>query len=752
MRSSHLRWLLIAAAGAVCVAAVAATAQAAGPNGPGRHVLPGTRPSWTASVPKAATVPAAQLVHAKVWLAPRNSTQLDALAQAVSDPSSSQYGQFISDDQYRAQFAPTAAQVAQITQWLTKAGLNVDSMGPDAHFIAVSGSAESVNSAFGTQLATFVVNGEQTQAPTSDLSVPDSVADIVLAVSGLTTFGHKMAPADFGAPVAFVNGIPCSAFYGQQLAKNLPKFQGKTLPWAVCGYTPDQFRGAYGIDDSGHNYSFQAVKGGGGGGDNAGKGVTVAITDAYDAPTLLQDANTYAARHGDRPFAHGQFVDKSVPEDASTEDDCGGNGWYGEQTLDVEAVHGMAQGANVLYYGAASCFDDDLLAALSQIVHDNKASIVTNSWGSPTFFVIDGQLYITIDQNLVDAYESVFKHGAVQGIGFYFSSGDNGDDLASLGVRTSRLSERRSMGDRGRRHVAGDRTQRRPAVRDRLGHGEVQPHGRRLELDASEPVDPFLYGAGGGYSQVFPRPLYQRGVVPSDTTGRAVPDIAMDGDPTTGMLIGETQDFSLPSRFGPAGIHYGEYRIGGTSLSSPLFAGVQAVAQSGVGRRIGFANPFIYSAFRAHVFYDVTPQGDAGNVRADYANGQNADGGIVYSVRTFDQDSSLTTGPGWDDVTGVGSAYRPVLRRLPRRALAAEEGRGRGARCTPALSTRPRRARSRPRGAARLRGRTSAPAGRRTPSRSRAPRPARGASGTRRDAPSGRSGRASRTAAGTGRS
>ena len=65
------------------------------------------------------------------------------------------------------------------------------------------------------------------------------------------------------------------------------------------------------------------------------------------------------------------------------------------------------------------------------------------------------------------------------------------------------------------------------------------------------------------------------------------------------------------------------------------------------------------------MFYDVTPQGDAGNVRADYANGQNADGGIVYSVRTFDQDSSLTTGPGWDDVTGVGSVTSRYFDAFP---------------------------------------------------------------------------------------
>ncbi|HVN61428.1 MAG TPA: S53 family peptidase [Gaiellaceae bacterium] len=662
MRSSNLRRVAAAAAGAVFLVVFAATAQAAGPNGPGRHVMPGTRPSWTAAVPQAAVVPSAELVHAKVWLAPRNAAQLDSLAQAVSDPSSSQFGQFISDDQFQAQFAPTAAQVAQVSQWLTKAGLSIDAVGPDNGFLAVSGGAAAANAAFGTQLGTFVVAGQQTQAPTSDLSVPDALSDSVLAVTGLSTLGHKVTPADFGPEDAFVNATPCSAFYGQQVARNLPKFQGKILPFAVCGYTPDQLRGAYGVDNSGGGYSFQALKGGGGG-NSAGQGVTVAITDAYDSPRLQQDANTYSTRHGDRPFSHGQFVDKSAPEDASTGDACGGNGWYGEQTLDVEAVHGMAQGANVYYYGAASCFDDDLLAAMSQAVHDNKASIVTNSWGEPTFIQLDdGSIVPVIDQSEINAYEALFKHAAVQGIGFYFSSGDNGDELDTWGYAHPDWP----AGDPWVTAVGGTSLAigRNDNRLFETGWG-TEKYGLSSDGSSWNLTVPFLYGAGGGYSQVFNRPAYQRGVVPSGTTGRAVPDVAMDGDPTTGMLIGETQNFSLPSRFGPAGVHYGEYRVGGTSLSSPLFAGVQAVAQSGAGRRIGFANPFIYAAFRGHVYYDVTPQGDAGNVRADYANGQNADGGVVYSVRTFDQDSSLFTAPGWDDVTGVGSVTARYFDAFP---------------------------------------------------------------------------------------
>ncbi len=115
------------------------------------------------------------------------------------------------------------------------------------------------------------------------------------------------------------------------------------------------------------------------------------------------------------------------------------------------------------------------------------------------------------------------------------------------------------------------------------------------------------------------------------------------------MLIGETQTF-------PEGVKYGEFRLGGTSLASPLFAGMTALRTQSAGRRLGFLNPSIYNKAKVGAFSDVrgTPR-DAGNVRADYANGLDAADGILYSVRTFNQDSSLKVKNAWDDVTGVGS-------------------------------------------------------------------------------------------------
>src|SRR5581483_4112411 len=289
---------------------------------------------------------------------------------------------------------------------------------------------------------------------------------------------------------------PCSTWYGQQQATTLPNFQGKTLPYAPCGYTPAQLRGTYGVTDSGYT----------------GRGVTVAITDAFDASTLESDANTYAANRGDPAFTSGQFGDRSVPEGSSVHptavSDCGGNGWYGEQTLDVEAVHAMAKDANVLYYGAASCYDDELGAQLAQVVHDNDASIVTNSWGEPTLIANLPQFGCTpdtpclaVDPSTIAADESVFEQGAVQGIGFYFSSGDNGDELANWGIaQPDYPAVDPWVTAVGGTSLAGDKRNNRIFE---TGWGTSRWD---LVNNAWTQTVPFLYGAGGGFSMVFPEP------------------------------------------------------------------------------------------------------------------------------------------------------------------------------------------------------------------------------------------------------
>ena len=96
-----------------------------------------------------------------------------------------------------------------------------------------------------------------------------------------------------------------------------------------------------------------------------------------------------------------------------------------------------------------------------------------------------------------------------------------------------------------------------------------------------------------------------------------------------------------------------EYRVGGTSVSTALMAGIMADAQQLSGTQIGFANPLIYS-LPGSAFHDVTHIAGA-VVRADYANSENGNDGILYSIRTFDHTFTLATTPGYDDVTGRGT-------------------------------------------------------------------------------------------------
>ena len=143
----------------------------------------------------------------------------------------------------------------------------------------------------------------------------------------------------------------------------------------------------------------------------------------------------------------------------------------------------------------------------------------------------------------------------------------------------------------------------------------------------------FYGGGGGGFSNLFNRPSYQNGIVPAGSpAGRGVPDVAMVADPTTGMMIGLTQQF-------PDGTYYDEYRAGGTSLAAPLFAGVQALASQAQHARLGFANPRIYALARqaakapaaSKAFHDITNAYDGvANVRADFADGISAANGLVY--------------------------------------------------------------------------------------------------------------------------
>src|SRR5262249_50525102 len=240
---------------------------------------------------------------------------------------------------------------------------------------------------------------------------------------------------------------------------------------------------------------------------------------------------------------------------------------------------------------------------------------------------------------------SMFTQAAIEGIGFYFSSGDFGDNVAHFGLP----------------HPEPDFPASDPLVTAVGGTSlALTPaNGYLVETQWGNLIDPvntatspnsytvplpgvFNSGAGGGVSALFTEPVYQKGTVPNSlaklngkTAMRVVPDVSTDADPETGL--------GMIFRGAPV-------TIGGTSLACPLFAGVQALASQGRAFPIGFANPLLYTI--GHIpstFHDVTTP--ASQLAMMTVSGR--------TLIAMANDTSLTATRGYDDTTGIGTPNGP---------------------------------------------------------------------------------------------
>ena len=647
--------LAVAALAGSFVTATAATASSAA----SPATIAGTAPAWATASADRGQVAAGTSVTSTVYLASKDQAGMAAYAQAVSTPGNAAYHQFLSTSRFQARFGTTAAQVSAVEAWLRSAGLKVVSA--NNHSVQVSGTAAQTEAAYATSLHSYTVKGKTYRAPSSDARVPSSVAGDVLTISGLSNMSTYMQPASLVSTAQaeaavtgqkptmtksadgayYIGQTPCSSYYGQVKDTNAPAENGTSNnPYAVCGYVPTQVRGAYGVA-----------------GGVSGKGVTVAIVDAYGSSSILADANEYAVNHGDPAFKTGQFLDTETPADWTAEDVCGGPaGWAPEEHIDVEAVHAIAPGATVHYYGANSCENADLLAPLQQIVDTHSADIVTNSWGQVVYSTTGN-----LDAADQASYDQMLKQAAIEGIEMNFSSGDCGAEIPTTGCGTNDTSSEPQADWPSSSPWATAVGGTSVAIGKNNQVLWNTAWGTHIWLDAGTSWSDYgwYFGGGGGTSALFAQPWYQRGVVsnklattlPTGATTtqkmRVSPDVSMLADPYTGFLVGQTQ--TLPD--GSTG--YGESAWGGTSLASPLFAGLQADAMQLQGYRpIGFANPAIYARAGSPTYYDVNGKGPGTKAYNDMPTSDGT--GTNYSV-DFGDTQILAATPGYDDVTGVGT-------------------------------------------------------------------------------------------------
>ena len=274
------------------------------------------------------------------------------------------------------------------------------------------------------------------------------------------------------------------------------------------------------------------------------------------------------------------------------------NGADGEVMLDIEVAGSIAPGAEIVVYFADNT-DAGFLNAITTAVHDttNKPSIISISWGGPESNWTSAAM-TSMDQ--------AFQSAAAVGITVCVAAGDDGST---------------------------------DGVQDNLNHCDFpasSPNvlacgGTHLLASGSTITSETVWNelpndgaTGGGISDFFDPPSYQNGAgVPASANsggriGRGVPDVAGDADPTSGYT-------TLVD--GQAGV------IGGTSAVAPLWAGLIALINQGLGNPVGFLNPLLYQNAGNGGFNDIT----SGN------NG-------AYSA-----------GPGWDACTGYGTPNGTAL-------------------------------------------------------------------------------------------
>lgn len=634
------RFLVIVFAAAVALGVAGAATPALATSGPQARVE---------ISPLAALVPAGAVstgtatgtAAIRVYLSGRDESALRTLVDNVSNPASPQYRHYLTPAQYAVSFGATSAQESAVSAWLRSCGMSVTSV--NQHYVAASGSDAAAGCTVGTPMSDYHWNGTSLRAPAASPTVPQDVAGDVLSITGLSSVTPTVTPASVPAvspatapsaataqAAAASSSSTCSQYFGESPASTLPDAYGVVQPWHVCGYTPAQLRSAYGVAS----------------GSLTGAGATIAIVDAYASPTMASDAQQYVTDNGGQAWASGQYTEV-VPSGLPAQPLA----WTEEEAMDVEAAHAIAPAANVVYVAAAGTDDSDFIAALSQIVDGHLANIVNCSWvlGADT----------GIPSATVAAFDQVFMQGAAEGIGFVAASGDTGSQALSDDGNGAAVTAAGYPASDPMVTAVGGTTLAIGASGNALWQTGWETDYAPLSSDGtswSGLPGTFADGSGGGPSGLFARPSYQQNLVPAKFGDhRVVPDVAMDADVVTGMLVGQTFDL-------PTGNAYVQYASGGSSLAAPLFAGIQALAQQHAGHPLGFANPAIYAAAAAGEFTDITksPDGYTPPAAAVESVLSVSSTGAVTSVpmlATFgeDKDAGLAVTEGYDDVTGVGS-------------------------------------------------------------------------------------------------
>ena len=607
-----------------------------------------------------------KVIDVSIWLNLHNREALDSMAQELYDPASSHYHEWLQRADFAEKFGPTAQEAKTVGEFLSSHNLPVVAVGPNNMFVRARGTVADVEKAFRVQINDFDVNGKTCYANTSDPYVEDPAAALVGAVYGLDNqeYQHPLVaravPNQPSTPSLFAASADDSAFFTSDCftavktetystSGSFPiatyTGNGYTDNIAGCGYTPAEIHTAYNLTGLyGEGYD--------------GTGQTIVIIDWCGSPTIMSDANAFSAAFGLPLLTSSNFriLNSFTPPTCAAPDV--------EINIDVEWAHAIAPGANIdLVVPPSASFMDVDDAELYAIAH-GLGNVISGSYGSEEFFTPPAVLN---EENLIN------QIAAVMGISANFATGDSGDFTFDIGPPALPASVSAPADSPYATGVGGVSL----ALKSDNTMAWQAGWGTNLNLliasggISDPPTNGFFYaGSGGGPSAVFAKPSFQS-KLPGDF--RQLPDISWLGDPYTGAVIAITFGFQYPPLIWQV--------YGGTSVATPMFSALWAIANQEAGAPLGQAAQHLYS-MPVGTITDVVPVGSRSNVTATiqesttvtnhYTAAQLAaplEGTTTFYsvlwdyplyqdttyVLAFGTDSGLMTAPGWDNVTGLGT-------------------------------------------------------------------------------------------------
>lgn len=516
-------------------------------------------------------VPSAEF---RVTVTVRRRNELPSLeAQSKQKPGERTY---MTHAEHAEKHGADPADIAKVEAFAKENGLRVTDANASQRTVTLSGTAPAYSKAFGVDLKMYKSGDVAYRGREGEILIPENLRGIISSVTGLDN--RPFAKPHFRISRGAARATSVGAVADRSTA-------AASIP---AGFTPPQLASLYNfpqnLDGTGQTIAILEL----GGGFHPAELTTYFQNLGLSKPPSVTAA-TYTNGGTNSPGTNA--LDPNNPDV--------------EVMLDIEVCGSIAPGAKIVVYFAPDATDQSFLGVMNAIISDtvNKPNIVSISWGGPEE---------TATTQFQNEFDQLLQSAAHLGLTICVAAGDSGSaDFAADDPNWDKKA-----------HV--DFPAADPFV---LACGGTQLTASSTAITKEVVWDDGKNdGTGGGVSRVFALPSYQQNAgVPkaADPAGpvmRGVPDVAGDAAPASGYrILCDGTSFPDPSQGLPP--------VGGTSAVAPLWAGLIARINQGLGKPAGFINPLLYAAPANTTFRDIT-QGTNGDYKA---------------------------GAGWDACTGLGT-------------------------------------------------------------------------------------------------